>query len=68
MGREPKARQTYRGDAVQVNVILRAIELDASCSPDWKAAVNEAGNEFIRLLMLNHREPVSKGESLRKAG
>jgi hypothetical protein len=73
MAREPKKRDSYRGDAVKVNVVIRAIELDGRCSPEWRKQAVEAGNELIRLLMLDHTKapPMVQQPSnpdIRKAG
>jgi hypothetical protein len=68
MGRDPKKRDNYRGDAISVNRVLRAIEQDPSCSPDWKAAATKALLEAFHLLMVDHRRPLSESFPLRKAG
>lgn len=54
MGRDPKKRDNYRGDAITLNRILRAIEKDDSCSPEWKAAVSAPLRQAWQLLMLDH--------------
>lgn len=68
MGRDPKKRDNYRGDAITANRILRAIEQDGSCSPDWKAAATKALFEAFQLLMVDHTRPLSESFPLRKAG
>lgn len=69
MAREPKKRDSYRGDAVKVNVVIRAIELDGRCSPEWRAQAMEVGAEFLRLLMLDHtKAPLQVQSGIRKAG
>lgn len=66
MGRDPAKRDNYRGDAITLHRICRAVELDETCSPEWKAAVTESLNEAFRLLLLDHKEPLPV--EFRKAG
>ena len=68
MGRDPKQRDNYRGDAITVNRILRAIEADPRCSPDWKAAATQALFDAFQLLIVDHRRPLQESFPMRKAG
>lgn len=63
MGRDPAPRRHYRNDAITVNRIIGAIELDTWSDPAWKANALTKLREGFRAL-LDHKpapEPTKTG-------
>lgn len=61
MGQPVKKRLHYRGDAIKVHAMLRAIEEDEDADPAWRAKVMPLLQQAIPLLL-------SPDCKLRKAG
>jgi hypothetical protein len=55
MGREPAKRENYRADALTVHRILRAIEIDDTCSPEWKTEATIHLKAAFNALLRDHR-------------
>lgn len=54
MGRDPAPRRHYRNDAITLNRIIGAIELDQTSDMDWKSKTLTALREGFRLLVTHN--------------
>lgn len=60
MGRLPKIRVNYQGDAIYLTNLSRAIEMDDKRSPEWKRQALEHLAKVISLFMQDTADQLQK--------
>ena len=51
VGRPPRVREGYQGDAQQILRLVEAIKLDTKCPKSWRATAIKQATDLARLLL-----------------